>query len=70
MDKAPLEVRCPRTHVNLSEPARDIRDSRHLSKPFTKKKASEVLARTAPHSKPLYRPNLLSVQWREKLPVL
>ena len=32
MDKAFLEVRCPQTLGNLSEPARDIRDGRHLLK--------------------------------------
>jgi hypothetical protein len=30
MDTSPPKARCPRTLGNLSEPARDVRDGRHL----------------------------------------
>ena len=70
MDKAALEVRCPRTLGKLSELAGGRSDGRHLLKPFTKKKASSVLARTATHSKPLYRPSPLHVEWRNEPRVL
>ena len=33
-----LEARCPSTLASLSEPAGDLRDSRHLLKLFRKKK--------------------------------
>jgi hypothetical protein len=40
---------------NLSEPAMDVGDSRHLLKTFQKEKASRALARTVTRLIPLYR---------------